>query len=659
MRRKKTARKANLRSPAIAATQASSWTQRTSLLWTVAICLLHGVALALLFSPPVGIFDSQPIIDQDWGLHFHHLNSIAAFWRQDHALWGYNPFFMAGYPSNTIQDLSIKLFEFVALVLSTIALSPIQWFKIAAFLTMASIPWLMYCSTRNFFATDDTRYRLAVFAALLGTTYWWNSLPREMFFYGMIGFPVASYLSVFGVSLFYRIAILSPQFGALLFSWLVFAVAILPLHVQSILTFAPPMLVLLVVRPRSLTRRLVAWTAAAIALSLVINLVWLIPAIAHRSDDASAAIVTQLPLFADTDFFTFILDYVGPRGYWTFRPSFIEKGFRLALLILGVFGTWKLIQSEQRALGLMLAVALITLFLISYFGALIPFVKPWQPLRFKVPFDLFLAVGAAYAVNRWLIHRAAAAPLVPIVLICGSLAFLINLVQTESTGRLQIRSQLIPQLREIVDWIGRATPADARVLFEESGDETGFVYDRVYLSSLVPYLTGRQLIGGPINLYNDRHHFAEFHSGKIFKKEIQALTDKELGNYLQLYNIGAVVAFHPASIQRLQAIPGLVTLEQRIGPVHLMRVHQPLTWFVQGEGKLKAELNRLELSELKGSEIILKFHWVDGLTTHPLTKLERVNLADDPIPFIKLVNPPAALTLSVESSLGSLFARRP
>ena len=66
-----------------------------------------------------------------------------------------------------------------------------------------------------------------------------------------------------------------------------------------------------------------------------------------------------------------------------------------------------------------------------------------------------------------------------------------------------------------------------------------------------------------------------------------------------------------------------------------------------------------ELSELKGGEIILKFHWVDGLTTHPLTKLERVNLADDPIPFIKLVNPPAALTLSVESSLGSLFARRP
>ena len=94
--------------------------------------------------------------------------------------------------------------------------------------------------------------------------------------------------------------------------------------------------------------------------------------------------------------------------------------------------------------------------------------------------------------------------------------------------------------------------------------------------------------------------------------------------YLQLYNIGAVVAFHPASIQRLQALSGLVTLEQRIGPVQLMKVNQPLTWFVQGEGKLTAGLNRLELSELKGNEIVLKFHWVEGLTAYPLTKLEPI-----------------------------------
>jgi hypothetical protein len=105
-----------------------------------------------------------------------------------------------------------------------------------------------------------------------------------------------------------------------------------------------------------------------------------------------------------------------------------------------------------------------------------------------------------------------------------------------------------------VDWINQATPAEGRVLFDESGDETGFVYDGMYLSAFIPYWTGRQLIGGPINLYNDRHHFAEFHSGKLLKKEIHRLTDDAIRNYFRLYNIGAVVAFHPDSIQRIQSV---------------------------------------------------------------------------------------------------------
>ncbi|MGH7872953.1 MAG: hypothetical protein ACREQO_12130, partial [Candidatus Binatia bacterium] len=285
--------------------------KQSSLLLTSSIFLAHSIGLALLFDPMIGLVNTQSLIDQDWGLHFHHLRSLAAFWNRDGASWGYNPYFMAGYPSNTIQDLSIKFFESIAIGLSAIALSPIQWFKLSAFLATSSLPWLMYFAGQNFFASDDSRHRMGVLAALLGTTYWWNSLPREMFFYGMIGFPVAAYLSVLGVSLFYRVAVLRPQFGAVFFGWLLFWVAILPLHVQSIVTFLPPMLLLLVLRPRTLTPRIVVWTAAAVGLSLVINSGWLMPAISHRGDDASAAIVTQLPLFADTDLFTFILDYVG------------------------------------------------------------------------------------------------------------------------------------------------------------------------------------------------------------------------------------------------------------------------------------------------------------------------------------------------------------
>jgi hypothetical protein len=210
-----------------------------------------------------------------------------------------------------------------------------------------------------------------------------------------------------------------------------------------------------------------------------------------------------------------------------------------------------------------------------------------------------------------------------------------------------LRTQLRPELTAIVEWIKQETPAEARVLFEESGDETGFVYDGMYLSSFIPHWTHRELIGGPINLYNDRHHFAEFHSGKLFKKDIQTLSDDEIRNYFRLYNIGAVVAFHPASIQRLQSVPGLVTLERRVGPVHLMRVNQPLSWFLQGEGRVKASLNRLEASEVKGNEVILKYHWAEGLIGTPAVKIVPVKIGDDPIPFIKVIDPPAVFELRI------------
>jgi hypothetical protein len=623
--------------------------KRIHILGTTTIFLLHVLGLALLFSPLVAGINNEPIIDQDWGLHFHHLKSLETFWRRDKLLWGYNPFFMAGYPSNTIQDLSIKFFELLSLSLAAIFLSPVQWFKICAFLAMASAPWLLYFASRNFFYSDDSKNLIATLAALLGTVYWWNSLPREMFFYGMIGFPAASYLSILGVSLFYRMAKQARAFGPVHIGLLIFALAILPLHVQSLVVFLPPVIALLVIEPRLFSFRLLASVIAIAALSLLVNAAWLIPAIAHRGDDISDQIVRQLPLFASSDPLTFFKDYLGSVGYWTFRPAFLEKGFRVALLVVGVFGTWKLIQSDKHDLGMLLASAVTGLFVITYFGGLTPFTSSWQPLRFKVPLDLFLAIGAAYGATQWLsAPRTSRSWIVPFLLGCGLVTFLFNLIQTESSGRLQLRSRLIPELSAVIDWIKRETPANARVLFEESGDESGFVYDRAYLSAFLPHLTGRQLIGGPINLYNDRHHFAEFHSGKIFKKDSQSLSDEQLRGYLNLYNIGAVVVFDPASIQRLQSIPGLVTIDRRIGPVHLMKVNQPRSWFVEGEGEVRAGFNRLELSHLKGQVVILKYHWIEGLTGSSAVKIEPVKMLDDPIPFVKLINPPPAVTLRIE-----------
>ena len=611
--------------------------------------LFHFVGLIFLGTTVTGLINNQPFIDQDWGLHFHHLNSLEAYWRDSRGFSGYNPYFMAGYPSNTIQDLSIKFFEFAALGLSAIAFSPLQWFKITAFLAMASVPWLMYASARNFFYDLDSKAGIAIVSALLGTAYWWNSLPREMFFYGMIGFPVAAFFSIWGVSLFYRLVVAAPRPGVIHLGWLLFALVILPLHVQSFVIFLPSMTALLIMQARRITGELLIWMVAALAVCIIVNFPWLLTAFHHRHDDISSAIVNQLPLFASSDPFTFLIDYVGAKGFWTFRPSFIEKGFRLALLILGVVGITQLVKKDNRNIGMTIVSGASGLFLLTYFGAFIPTIAAWQPLRFKVPLDLFLVIGAAYGIDQWLSGRKGFGfHLVPVVAVLGALAFVINIFQTESTGKLRSRTQMRPEIIAMVDWIAHQTPRDARVLFEESGDETGFVYDGMYLSSFLPYLTGRQLIGGPINLYNDRHHFAEFHSGKLFKRDFGIISDDELRDYLRLYNIGAVVAFHPASVKKLLSIPGFVTVDQRVGPIYLMKVNQPLSWFVEGEGQVQAGANRLELGNLKGREIVLKYHWVEGLHAAPAVEIVPIQLGDDPIPFIKLIDPPSSVVLRTQ-----------
>jgi hypothetical protein len=617
----------------------------------IAIFSLHAFGLIRLFDVLPGLYNPDPIIEQDWGLHFHHLKSLAAFWQQDKSFWGYNPLFMAGYPSNTIQDLSIKLFEFLALALSLIALTPIQWFKITAFVAMAAIPWLMYFSARNLFARKQIRDTAALTSALLGTIYWWNSLPREMFFFGMIGYAAAAYASILGVSLFYRLAEQQTSWGAVHLGWVLFAIVILPLHVQSVIIFLPCILALLIMRPQLIHRQLVLWTVGAATISLALNLFWILPALIHRGDDVSQAIVEQLPLFVSTDPLTLAKDYFAPKNYWSFRQSFWEKGVRLMLLILGTTGTVKLLRDADKNVGILLVSALISLFLITYFSFFIPVLQAWQPMRFKIPFDLFLALGAAYALAHWRMADSAASRFhsytVPLVLFAASVTFLINLVDTESRGKLRLRTIIGPEITEIARWVKQNTPDQARVLFEESGDETGFVYDGMYLSSFIPHWSGRQLIGGPINLYNDRHHFAEFHSGRLFGRDIRAFTDDEIKKYFRLYNIGAVVAYHPASLKRLHSIPGLITLDQRIGPVQLMRVNQPPDWFVQGQGQVIANLNRLEVKTSGADEVVLKYHWLEGLVSNPAATIVPVKIYDDPIPFIKVIEPPGSFTLRV------------
>jgi len=614
---------------------------------TALIFVLHSFSLALLFNPVSGLFGTDPVIEQDWGLHAYHLNAMERFWQQDGRLWGYNPSFMAGYPSNTIQDISIKLYELLALLASAFGLNTILAFKLIVFLFAAAIPWMLFWAARNFFGEAFDSPLIGLLAALLGTAYWWNSLPREMFFYGMIGFPPASYGLILSLSFLYR-ALRSRRFLTWAHcAWAVSLAVMLPLHLQAAILLVLLALLLLVVCRDSASRAGLFWIVIGAVLAVAVNLFWLIPLFNHRGDDISTSLVTQLPLFLSADPLTFIKDYLSPAGYWSFRVSYWEKGWRWLLLILGLAGMARLVRSKRRDLGIILIFAAAGLFALTYFGSLISFVKGWQPLRFKILYDLCWVLPASFFLSVWrpgALSRSRSI-LFSLLLAGGISTFLINVIQTEANPRLRLRTRISSPVNEILDWIRNKTSMDARVLFEESGDETGFIYDGMYLSSFIPRTTGRQLIGGPINLYNDRHHFAELHSAQLFKRDIATFTDQELESYFRAYNIGAAVVFHPRTIQRLLVLPKLVSLDQKVGSIHLMKINQPPNWFLMGAGEAKAGWNRIDCYNVQGSEVLLKYHWVAGLVASPPLLIEPAKVLEDPIPFIKILHPPSQFTL--------------
>jgi hypothetical protein len=114
---------------------------------------------------------------------------------------------------------------------------------------------------------------------------------------------------------------------------------------------------------------------------------------------------------------------------------------------------------------------------------------------------------------------------------------------------------------------------------------------------------------------------------------------------MDLYNVGWIIAHSDETKAYLDSYP-----DAEPGPsfkqVKTYKLRRSLNYFVKGDGRVKQRgHNNVVLSDLSGSEVIVKFHLVPGLTSEPPTVLTPVKFLDDPTPFVKLLNPPKELKL--------------
>jgi hypothetical protein len=198
-----------------------------------------------------------------------------------------------------------------------------------------------------------------------------------------------------------------------------------------------------------------------------------------------------------------------------------------------------------------------------------------------------------------------------------------------------------PKSRWAIDWLKTNTDRSARVLFETT---RGRFYDGASIAGYVAAVADREFIGGPYHQF----FFAGYWDGYAFGRPIEKLEPTVFHRYLDLYNIGWIMAFSPRSREYLATVPG-VKLASEFERLAAYRVERPFSYFYKGSGRIAARrYNSIELTALTGKEVIVKYHFLPGLTSIPSASIHPVFLEDDPIPFIQILNPPPDIRLFVE-----------
>jgi hypothetical protein len=210
----------------------------------------------------------------------------------------------------------------------------------------------------------------------------------------------------------------------------------------------------------------------------------------------------------------------------------------------------------------------------------------------------------------------------------------------------------------LTDWLKKNTTDEARVLFETSMDR---IYDEAFVAGFLAMETKREFIGGPfiyappVGFWNGNpfgrsiselptDNFSEqkkFHKGR----PISELPTDVFSDRLKLYNIGWIVSHFVASKAYFDQHP-LLDLVAQHGQLNLYRVNQEHSYFLEGRGRVtQRKLNRIDLNEITGENITLKYHFVDGMISDPPTILLPVIRPGDPDPFIRVLSPPRKMSI--------------
>lgn len=561
---------------------------------------------------------------------------------KDGRLWGYSPYHMAGCPyavinfGSSFDQVLTLLFPFV---------NAFELLKLYLLFSLLAIPLLPPLIAKQFGVGSGVRHVIFIGALI----FFWKYPNVSSFAWGSPVLILASCIALLSSAFFYRF--LKERNISLFIGFsLLGAVALLMHPLTLIFLFTSIFSFLLSGFNRT---RTALGLLLGFVLILGLNLFWILPFLHFRK---------YLDLSLSWDYFL-TMDHITFRN-WYFR----EDLSRLILFGFGGIGLWHWYRKRNPLFPpFLITIGILFGFLCFFPG---PSFLILMRRRYDWPLILFLLVPASEflwermspffeelqerALQKFQRNQKIGG------LLLTSFAVSLAIVTSDPTRYMTcvkklfatnksfqtawpLPTAMVPEEQErLIQWIRTRTTPEARILIEDSLHPI-HIFWRAHLPAILPFLTQREYIGGPIPEGELNHAFANFYNGTLFKKRISEIDRSFLKKYFELYNIGWIICHTPESKKALEKFAQHeVQRELNVGPFSCYRLTQKGNFFLKGKGRVRVGFDHFEISETEPEEgeIILKYHWIENLKTVPSCRIERFFYMEDPIGFIKVINPP-------------------
>ncbi len=610
----------------------------------VLICCLYALNHVATFITFPRLFDRQPLLLVDYSMLYYFSFTSKQFFKQNFQLWGYDPFYSCGFPLSFIwnSNVAIQTFSIIFSWLTTSAA-----IKVFHVLILFLFPCFIFLSFKNF-GFDS-------FSALLGTvlsvTYFRLDLPLLFSIYGMDTTYLATYFSFFTISNFYRY-VKKPTFKTLFILAILTSLVFL-IHKTSLIMIFIPFLILLSFLFFKFGWKKFTLTFFMLMFStIIVNWYWIYPVLRLMH---YKVFLQDAPMWQNYDFFKPLHDY------FSFSLEFLPNRelpfmigtviLRNVLLWLGIVGMTLWFVRKKWLLFCLFGLTAIFLFTLAYWGSFWHLTAILNPYRYIANFNLLLVVPSVVAfveMNKFFTRKYDESVKVFFSFFCVLLIFILNFLVPFYWGIFDssflTKKSLDKNLIEIINWIKLNTSDEGRILIEGSGiwDREWKIqrYNDIYLTALIPILTKRKLASSPYPYMFLKHGYVDFKDGSLLGKPINEYSLEGIKNIFDLYNIKWVIGWSDDAEHFFSQHPDFFR-KVNGGKFSYYTINKNSTYFYRGEGNIFVTHNKILIYNLKPqkSDFVLKYHWLENIKSNPQVGVEKVEIANDPIGFIKIKNP--------------------